>query len=392
MGLPEPIYHDEWVTLIQGDAVTLLPEIPAASIQLIVVDPPYFKAKLDYLGKRLEWDRQWPTRDAYLAWLRQLAKEWQRILAPNGSLYCFAAPSMAAHVEVMLEDYFTVLNRIRWRKEEGWHQKACKEELRSYLSPWEEILFCEQRNADAMALGESGYAAQCNHLHGHIFEPIRAYLDGERRRASINFEQVRQAVGCASGSGLPSHWFTRSQWELPLAKHYASLQTLFNTSGRRPAPPFTEYHLAGSSFVRFHTAADYEYLRADYDALRADYDALRANYDALRANYDALRANYDALRRPFTVTDSIPYTNVWDFATVPAQAGKHAAEKPLPMLRHMIEVSSRPGDLVLDCCAGSASTLEAARQCGRKALGIELEASSCQLGFEQLCQQTLGLF
>jgi site-specific DNA-methyltransferase (adenine-specific) len=65
---------------------------------------------------------------------------------------------------------------------------------------------------------------------------------------------------------------------------------------------------------------------------------------------------------------------VWDFATVQAYAGKHPCEKPLGLLRHIILASSRPGDTVLDCFAGSGSTLDAARQCGRKAIGIEQDA------------------
>ena len=83
---------------IQGDCREVLPTLPDASVQLLVVDPPYFKVKMDYLGEKLTWDCQWSTREAYLGWLRQLAKEWQRVLTPNGSLYCFASPQMAAWV------------------------------------------------------------------------------------------------------------------------------------------------------------------------------------------------------------------------------------------------------------------------------------------------------
>ena len=81
--------------LILGKAEAVLPTLDDASVQLICVDPPYFKTKMEYQGEKVLWDRQWKTRDAYLSWLRGLAKEWQRILAPNGSVYCFASPQMA---------------------------------------------------------------------------------------------------------------------------------------------------------------------------------------------------------------------------------------------------------------------------------------------------------
>jgi len=50
----------------------------------------------------------------------------------------------------------------------------------------------------------------------------------------------------------------------------------------------------------------------------------------------------------------------------------HPTQKPLDMLRVLIENSSRPGDLVLDPFAGSGATLVAAMQSGRRAIGVEL--------------------
>jgi adenine-specific DNA-methyltransferase len=332
--------------LMWGDALEVLPTLSDASVNLILTDPPYYRVKAE------GWDRQWPTRDAYLGWLRQMAKEWQRVLTPNGSLYCFASPQMATWVEVTLSETFNVLTRIQWLKAAGWHNKTVAEELRGWLSPREEILFAEQYGSDSMALGDSGYAAQCQQLHSFVFEPLRAYLDGERLRAGISFEEVRQMVGCASGSGLPSHWFSRSQWGLPPREQYGKLQVGFNVHNG-------------------HT------------------DYLRREYEDLRREYEGLRREYEDLRRPFTVSPRVPYTDVWDFATVPTGPGKHPCEKPLPLLRHIITASSRPGDVVLDTCAGSFATLDAARQCGRRGIGIEQEGRWYRAGIDRLSQGLL---
>lgn len=51
----------------------------------------------------------------------------------------------------------------------------------------------------------------------------------------------------------------------------------------------------------------------------------------------------------------------------------HGAEKPVELLAHFIELSTRPGDFVLDPCAGSGSTLLAAAKYNRRSLGIELD-------------------
>ena len=50
----------------------------------------------------------------------------------------------------------------------------------------------------------------------------------------------------------------------------------------------------------------------------------------------------------------------------------------MAMLTHMIETSSRPGWTILDPFAGSGSTLHAAKDAGRKAIGIEQDERYCQ--------------
>lgn len=51
----------------------------------------------------------------------------------------------------------------------------------------------------------------------------------------------------------------------------------------------------------------------------------------------------------------------------------HAAEKPVELLKTLIQISTLPGDFVLDPCCGSGSTLVAAKELKRAGLGIELD-------------------
>jgi DNA modification methylase/ParB-like chromosome segregation protein Spo0J len=61
--------------------------------------------------------------------------------------------------------------------------------------------------------------------------------------------------------------------------------------------------------------------------------------------------------------------NVLKYDTVSKKI--HAVEKPVALMRHLIEASAVRGELVLDPFAGSGSTLVAAAQCGAKFIGIE---------------------
>ena len=56
---------------------------------------------------------------------------------------------------------------------------------------------------------------------------------------------------------------------------------------------------------------------------------------------------------------------------------RHPTEKPVSLMRQIIESSSLIGDTVLDPFAGAGSTLVAALLCGRRAVGIELDPKHC---------------
>ena len=51
----------------------------------------------------------------------------------------------------------------------------------------------------------------------------------------------------------------------------------------------------------------------------------------------------------------------------------HPTQKPVELLKTLIEIFTDPGDVVIDPVAGSGSTLVAAQRCGRKAYGFEIK-------------------
>ena len=116
-------------SMVNADCLEAMKLIPDNSIDLICTDPPYFKVKKD------SWDRQWDKPKEFLSWLDSIAEQWQRILKPNGSLYCFASPRMAARVEVMLGDRFNVCNHLVWDKScRSRAAMTCKESSRIYFT------------------------------------------------------------------------------------------------------------------------------------------------------------------------------------------------------------------------------------------------------------------
>lgn len=64
--------------------------------------------------------------------------------------------------------------------------------------------------------------------------------------------------------------------------------------------------------------------------------------------------------------------DVWDIGRVPPIKQLFPTEKPLPLLRRIIEASSRPGDTVLDPFCGCGTTVVAAQELGRRWIGIDI--------------------
>jgi site-specific DNA-methyltransferase (adenine-specific) len=69
-------------------------------------------------------------------------------------------------------------------------------------------------------------------------------------------------------------------------------------------------------------------------------------------------------------------TDILTIKRVARQERRYGPEKPIELLKRLIECCTMPGDYILDPCAGAGSTLAAARQLKRKALGIEIDPSA----------------
>lgn len=155
------------------------------------------------------------------------------------------------------------------------------------------------------------------------YEAIRAYLDNAVKKANLKRKQVHQITGTQMGS----HWFGCSQFTIPSEVHYLKLQAV--------APLLTQ------------------------------------SYDELSAWFYNIRDGEKRARRYFKTKKGLN-TDVWDFSVVQSYSGKHPCEKPLALMQHIINTSSREGDLVLDTFVGSGSSAVAAIQLNRRFIGCEI--------------------
>lgn len=67
----------------------------------------------------------------------------------------------------------------------------------------------------------------------------------------------------------------------------------------------------------------------------------------------------------------------------------HPCPKPVGVLRWLIQRTTLPTDVILDPFAGSGTTLRAAKDLGRRAIGIELEERFCEIAVRRVAQEAL---
>jgi len=306
------------------DSLNALKRLPVESVSLILTDPPYHATK----KQNITGDTSFDTDSSYLEWIEQYAKEWRRILRPNGSLFCFCDSSMAARLEILFSEKFNVLSHVVWTKPnepgyDGWKGKMRKEALRQWYPHSERIIFAEPAT------------------NGNIFRsPLALTLKSMRKQAGLTMKDLTEKIGAY---GKVNHGGAVSNWEdgrnTPNREQYQKLKDALEATGKVSNVPIYE----------------------------------------------------DAVR-PFFVDGKKEFTDVWTFPSVRNYSGKHPAEKPLDMLRHAILATTFPGDIVLDCFAGSGNTAIAANQLGRLAISIEIESRWCESLIDKLTRMNSNQF
>lgn len=318
--------------LFCGDSLQVLKSIENNSIDLIVTDPPYYKVVSN------DWDNQWKSEEHFLNWCDSVLKEFQRILKSNGSLYWFAGPYMAAKIELLIEKRFNVLNHLVWVKPSGRHLAANKESLTKFFPQSERIIFAERNSSN------KSFDKQCIQLQRQLYAPIVNYFNDLRKASGLT---IKQCVDIC-GKSTASHYFQLSQFHFPSKKHFDLLMNAFSVNNDKNG------------------------------------NEVREQFELIRSEYHQLKEQFKNSRRSFSVTANVPFTDVWTFDVVQYYKGKHPCEKPLDLIRHIIETSSRPGFKVLDAFMGSGSIGKACLDLSREFIGVELDSDNFNQASENL--------
>lgn len=245
----------------------------------------------------------------YLEWMELFSSEWRRILRPNGSLFCFCDSSMTARLEVLFSKKFNILSHIVWTKPNDPGFDGWKGKMKK------EALRQWYPHSERIIFAESA-------VEGNLHRsPFAQFLRNVRNEAGLSQHELTALIGAY---GKVNHGGAVSNWEAgrntPSREQYEKICSAILGTGRVEFMP-----------------------------------------------------PYEDVVRVFTIDGSKQFTDVWTFPSVRPYKGKHPAEKPLSMLEHAIEATTYPGDIVLDCFAGSGSTALAALNLDRRTIALEID-------------------
>jgi len=83
------------------------------------------------------------------------------------------------------------------------------------------------------------------------------------------------------------------------------------------------------------------------------------------------------------------YSNIWNFDRVAPDKLKHPTQKPITIIRRIIECSTKEGEIVLDPFLGSGTTIIASKELKRQFIGFEIEKDYFKVINDRLAQRSL---
>jgi DNA modification methylase len=202
--LPSRCCTQPFLSVRNVDVLEGFKSIEDKSQDLIIADPPYYKAINE------KWDKQWKTEEEYLDWCKLWFNECVRVLKDTGSFYCYGNFDILSKQKVLIFDKQLIF-RQNITLDKGLKSIAGRtsDKLRMFPTASEYLLFYVKKNDNGTSVNE--------------------YLRSELNRFGIANDVNKHfwKNGWAKqGSNIASHFFGNNEQNcLPTIEQYERLQT-----------------------------------------------------------------------------------------------------------------------------------------------------------------------
>jgi len=320
------------------DNLKQLSMMPAESVDLVYLDPPFFSNRQyeviwgDEAEVRSFEDRWAGGIQVYVGWMRERLMEIHRVLKPTGSVFLHCDPHASHYLKVMIDEVFGManfVNEIVWKRSDAHNDYG---QGAKHLG----------RIHDVILLYRKAEGATFNALYTPLPDRTaerwyRHVEEGTGRR--YNLADITGPGGAAKGNphyeflGVTRYWrYSRERMQ----ELYDAGLIVQTKPGRVPAQ---KRYLDESKGVALQDVwIDIEMLRG--------------------------------LNRSLTKQERLGYPT----------------QKPEALLERILQLGSKEGDIVLDPFCGCGTTVSVAQQLKRRWIGIDISPTACNLMVRRLAK------
>lgn len=369
-------------TLYYGDCLSIMREMPMGSVDLVYLDPP-FNSNRDYNAiYKDETGRPLPDQIEAFNDLWELSEERQRAIRMTPILM------RDYGVEDDIVEFWKIwMNALRNTQPRLLAYLSYMTErllpLRTIVKPTGSIyLHCDPTAAHYIKVMMDSIFNHSNFVNEIIWKRYGAHNDVGQ--GSKHFGRVHDTILFYSRSNKR----TWNQLYMPLDPAYVeSTYRNIDKDGRR----YTTTPLTGPGGAAKGNPV-FEW-NGHTRAWRYSKETIQRLHDEGKLQYS--RTGYARQKMYLEDSKGVPVQTIW--TDIPALVGSnkerlgYPTQKPLALMRRIIEASTKPGDTVFDPFCGCATTIEAAHSLGRKWIGIDIAIHAIKRVAKVRLEDRIGL-
>lgn len=387
------------VVVHHGDCRFVMTEMPDASVDAIVTDPPY---GLDFMGR--EWDRpgemvgtargisggfqrfppgvkrpEYAKSDphAFQRWAESWAVEALRVLKPGGHLIAFGGTRMYHRLACGIEDAgFELRDLIAWLYGQGFPKSVdVSKAIDKAAGAEREVVGTRTKRG----LGGSHVLAQDSWTQAQV-GPIELEIT---KPATLEAEEW-DGFGTALKPAIEPCAFARKPLEGTIVGNVLEHGTgAINIDACRVAYIDADDLAAAQAK---NPGRDGELVTSNV------YGADRPQQRVNEAGRHPANVMLDEYAAALLDSDARFFFVAKPTAEEKGATNLHETVKPIALMRELVRLVVPPGGLVLDPFAGSGTTLLAARREGFRAIGIEMTEKYLPMIADRLNDEPVTLF
>ncbi|MGQ0588437.1 MAG: site-specific DNA-methyltransferase [Sphingosinicella sp.] len=372
-----------WINkLYYGDCLTIMRDMPMGYVDLVYLDPP-FNSNRDYNAiYKDETGRPLPDQIEAFNDLWELSEERQRAIRM---------------MPVLMRDYGIADEVVEFWKIWMNALRNTQPNLLAYLSYMTERLLPLR----SILKPTGSIYLHCDATASHY---IKVMMDGIFGHDAFVNEIIWKRYGAHNDVGQGSRHFGRvhdtilfysrskkrtwTQLFTPLDPAYVA-ETYRHDDGDGRKYTTTPLTAPGGA-AKGNPVFDW---KGHTRAWRYSKDTIQRLHDEGKLRYS--RTGYARQKMYLEDSRGVPLQSVWSDISNLAGSNKerlgYPTQKPLALMKRIIEASTKPGDVVLDPFCGCATTIEAAHALGRKWIGIDIAIHAIKRVAKVRLEDRLGL-